>query len=68
MEKGWKEVFATSLEYQAIMARDILEASEIKAVLLNQKDSSYQMFGQFAIYVPEEFEEPARELLKELAN
>ncbi len=53
MEKGWKEVFLTTQEYQALIAKDLLEASGIHAVVLNQHDSTYQTFGEFVVYVPE---------------
>lgn len=66
MEKEWKEVLLTPREYQAIIARDLLEESGIKVVIMNQHDSTYTSFGEFAVYVPEEFEETALELIKEL--
>jgi len=50
------------------MARDILESAGIKVVVLNQRDSTYLTFGEFAVYVPSEFEQTARELLKELES
>jgi hypothetical protein len=68
MEKGWKEVFLTSLEYQAEMAKSILEENGIKVVVMDQKDTAYQMFGEYIIYVEEHFESKANELLKELKN
>ncbi len=66
MEKGWKEVFLTNQEYQALIARDILEHSGIRVVIINQHDSTYTTFGEHAVYVPEEFEETALELLNEI--
>jgi hypothetical protein len=68
MEKGWKEVFLTDQEYQACMARDLLNEAGILAVILNQRDSSYQAFGEFAVIVPGEAEETAMDLLKELRS
>ncbi len=68
MEKGWTEVFLTGQEYQAIIAKDILDASGIQAVILNQHDSTYLTFGEFAVYVPEESLEAAKELLKDLIS
>lgn len=68
METGWIKVFVTTMEYQAFIARDLLETSGIKAVVLNQKDSTYLTFGEFVVYVPEESEMPALESLKELAS
>lgn len=68
MEKGWKEVFMTSHEYKAEIAREILENDGIKPVVLNQHDSAYQAFGEFIIYVAAENEVRSIELLKELKN
>ena len=68
MEKGWKQVLLTTLEHQAQMAKSILEENNIKAVILNQKDSAYQSFGEIAVFVEEHFEAKAIELLKDFKN
>lgn len=68
MEKGWKEVFLTAHEYKATMAKDILENAGLKAVVLNQRDTAYQSFGDFVVYVDEKEEQKALELLKELKH
>ncbi len=68
MEKGWKEVFLTDKEYQAIIARDILERSGIRVVIMNQHDTIYSTFGECVVYVPEESENLAIDLLKELKS
>jgi hypothetical protein len=68
MEKGWKEVFLTAQEYQALIARDILENSGISVVIMNQHDSTYMTFGEYVVLVPEESEYPALDLLKELKS
>lgn len=68
MEKGWKEVFFTAHEYLAVIAKDVLENDGIKAIIMNQHDSAYQTFGDFTIYVEEQDEKKALELLKELKN
>ncbi len=68
MEKGWKEVFLTAQEYQAYIARDLMEASGIPVVILNQHDSTYPTFGEYAVMVPENSEQLELELLKELKS
>ncbi len=50
------------------MARDILENAGLKAVILNKRDSAYLNFGEFAIIVPEDGENIALDLLKELKH
>lgn len=68
MEKGWKEVFVTDQEYQAAMAKDILEDKGLKVVVLNQHDSVYQVFGSILVLVPDGEAELAETLLKELKH
>jgi hypothetical protein len=68
MEKGWKEVLLTDLEYQAYMTRDILSEAGITAVILNKKDSVYKVFGYCAVLVPEESEKIALDLIKDLKH
>jgi hypothetical protein len=68
MEKGWKQVLLTAFDYKAEMDRSILEENGIKAVILNQKDSAYKIFGDYSVYAGEEFESEALELLKDLKN
>jgi len=68
MEKGWKEVFVTDQEYQAAIAKDILEDNGIKVVVLNQHDSVYKVFGSITVLVPDEEAELAETLLKELKH
>jgi len=66
MEKGWKQIYFTQKEYQAQMARDILKLENMDAVILSHHDSAYTTFGEFEVYVREENEEKALELIKEL--
>ena len=68
MEEGWKQVFMSAIEYKSEIAKDILENQGIKVVVLNQHDSAYQIFGEFILYVAEENEARAIELLKDLKN
>jgi hypothetical protein len=68
MEKGWKQVFLTGELYQAEIARELLEINGINAVVMNQKDSSYTSFGSIEVFVSENDETRAIEILKELKN
>jgi hypothetical protein len=68
MEEGWKTVFLTGEEYKANMAKDLLENEGIKAILMNQRDTAYQSFGNIEVYVQEADEQKALEILKELKN
>lgn len=66
MEKGWKEVFMTDLEYKAHMAKDLLANAGIQSVIMNQHDTAYQAFGDFLVYTSEKDAERAAALIKKL--
>ncbi len=66
MEEGWKEVYMTAHEYKAEMAKEKLEAANIKVVVMNQHDTAIQSFGEYRLYVANENVTSAVELLKAL--
>jgi len=66
MEKNWICVFHTGQNFQAEMAREILENEEIDCVLLNEHDSTFPSIGELEIWVHQDFELKATELLKDL--
>lgn len=68
MEEGWKMVYFTGHEYKAAIARELLENEGIKVVVLNQHDTAYQSYGDYSLYVAEQDEAKAVELLKNLKN
>ena len=43
--ENWVSVFTTTRELEAGIVKDLLDEAGIPAVILNQKDSSYQTFG-----------------------
>ena len=48
---NWQRVFSHELGYKAQLVRSVLEESGLNPVLLSKKDSSYNNFGLFEIYV-----------------
>jgi len=68
MEKDWKQVFLTGELYQAEIAKELLENSEINSVIMNHKDSEFIQIGDIEVYVNEADEEKAVEILKELKD
>jgi hypothetical protein len=68
MEQDWIEVFRTSHEYRAALARDILENHGINVVIMNQQDRSYLTFGTIAVMVPGTDSVQAINLLSELEH
>jgi hypothetical protein len=66
MEKDWVCVFQTEKGFQAEIAREILENEEIDCVVLNEHDSNFPSIGNLGIWVHQDFEVKATELLKDL--
>lgn len=66
MKIGWKEVYMTTSEYKAQMAKDILHNDGVKAVIMNQHDSAHKSFGEYYIYVRSTEVTEAVEILREL--
>ncbi len=66
MEKGWTKVYSAGDEYLVSIAKDLLENNEIESVVINHKDSSYGIWGVAEVYVREENEHQATEILHEL--
>jgi len=68
MEKDWVCVFQTGQNFQAEIAKEILENEEIQCVILNEHDSIFPSIGDIEVMVHKEFAEKATELLKDLIN
>lgn len=66
MEKDWVCVFQTEQGFQAEIAREILENEEINCVVLNEHDSTFPSIGELEVWVHQDFEAKAKELLKDL--
>lgn len=59
-------MYHTEQSFQAEIAREILENEEIDCVLLNEHDSTFPSIGELEIWVHQDFEVKATELLKDL--
>lgn len=59
----WIAIYVTSQLYQAEMIKSILEENDIKAVIMNQKDSSYKI-GSITVMVNKMNAEKAAEIIK----
>lgn len=68
MEKDWVCVFQTGQNFQAEIAKEILENEEIQCVILNNLDSTFPSISDIEVMVHREFAEKATELLKDLIN
>jgi hypothetical protein len=66
MEKDWVCVYRTEQGFQAEIAKEILENEEIDCVVLNEHDSVIPSIGELEVWVHQDFEVTATELLKDL--
>lgn len=68
MEKDWVMIFSTDQPYQAELAKQILEENRITPVVMNKRDSSYNTFGEFEVYVARKDVVRGKYLLKNLES
>ncbi|HCY40510.1 MAG TPA: hypothetical protein DHV48_04030 [Prolixibacteraceae bacterium] len=68
MEKDWVCVLRTGESFQAEIAKEILENEEIKCVIINEHTSTFPSIGDLEVWVHQDFEKSATELLKDLIN
>ena len=48
----WQKVFRDNNRARAEIVKGVLESCDITAVILDKKDSAYQLFGYFDVLVP----------------
>ncbi len=51
---NWIKVFETGEQIRAEIVKGVLEENEIKAVVLNKKETVYQIFGTYQVLVLKE--------------
>jgi hypothetical protein len=51
MPANWVKIYSTTLQHMIQIVQAVLEENEIESVELNKQDSSYQMFGNFELYI-----------------
>jgi len=51
---SWSKVYESKKPYRTEMVKDILEQKGIKAIVLDRKDSAYDIFGQLEVHVKAE--------------
>lgn len=67
MEKNWIKLLTTTNPIEAEIIKQMLEAHDIPAVVMNKQDSSYR-FGQVELYVHQSEAETAKMLIAEQKN
>lgn len=68
MEGDFVLIFSTTDNFQAEIARELLEENNLRCVVLNQHDSMIPSIGEIEIYVPKSDQELSLEILKNLKS
>jgi len=66
MEKDWVCVYHTDQSYQAEIAKEILENEGLECVIMNEHDSTFPSIGEVEVWIHQNFQIKAKELLKDL--
>ena len=48
---NWSKIYESKKPYRAEMVKDILKQNGIEAIVLNKKDTAYDIFGQLEVHV-----------------
>lgn len=65
---NWIMVFRTDAPVTADIIKDMLNANNVNAVIMNKQDSAYKVLGYFEVMVPHAEAEKATELIKSHNN
>ncbi|RAI87043.1 putative signal transducing protein [Algoriphagus yeomjeoni] len=49
--ENWNKVFESSMQVRAEIVKGVLEENQIQAVVLNKKETIYQIFGNYEVLV-----------------
>lgn len=61
---NWTSIFETDQLYKAEIIKGVLCDNGVEAVVLNQKDSSYNTFGTIHVMVNSDHKDQAEEIIK----
>ena len=68
MEKKWINLYSSSNPIEVEIVKQMLDENNINAVILNNQDSSYNMFGSIDLYVKEENQKTGLQLINKQNN
>jgi hypothetical protein len=52
--ENWNKVFESPMQVRAEIVKGVLEEHQIPAVVLNKKETVYQIFGYYEVHVQHE--------------
>ena len=68
MKKNWVNIFSSTNLIEVEIIKQMLTENNIVAVVLNKQDSSYNMFGAIDLYVTENEQAIALQLIHKQNN
>tara|TARA_X000000368_G_scaffold389087_1_gene351112 strand:+ start:155 stop:364 length:210 start_codon:yes stop_codon:yes gene_type:complete len=68
MEKNWIKIFSSTNPIKVEIIKQMLAEKNIVAVILSKQDSSYNMFGTIDLYVTENKQKIALQLIHKQNN
>ena len=63
--KNWYLLYTTRDLSEANIIKGMLEENSLQVMLINKQSSSYIIFGDIEIYVPDHLKDVAKELLEQ---
>ncbi len=63
MKKNWIKIFSSNNPIEIEIIKQMLEENDLFPVILNRQDSSYNMFGAIDLYVTENEQAIALQLI-----
>ena len=61
---NWIVIFESKQEYKAEIVKDVLFDREFAPVIVNKKDTAYNIFGQYEVHVAPEHAVRARRVVE----
>ena len=68
MNNDWIEIYSGTNHIKIELIKQLLNNNNINAVILNQKDSSYHVFGTIKLFTQKNDQKRALELISEFEN
>ena len=53
--KNWAKVYSAKAEYKVEIVKDVLADKGYEPVIVNKKDTAYNIFGEYEVYVAPEY-------------
>jgi hypothetical protein len=53
--KNWVKIYASKQAYRAEIVKTVLTDNRLSPVIMNKKDSAYDIFGEYEVHVAPEF-------------